>query len=86
MGGDLGAVMMKWLFVAVLLVACVEEVPEAEPVFDSGVIGDHILFQSSPECPEGWGPVVVKMSPGYDYETVEIHCGLVVEPEEVPGE
>ena len=37
------------------------------------------LFWEEPECPEGWGRVVVKMPPGYDYETVTVECGLVVE-------
>ncbi len=36
-------------------------------------------FWKTPECPEGWGEVIVKMPAHYDYETVTIECGLVVE-------
>ena len=75
--------MMKPLLVLAVLFAVggagAEETPEPELYFEN--TGEYqIKFWEEPECPEGWGRVVVNMPPEYDYETVTIDCGLVVEP------
>ena len=79
-----GEVMRRFLFVLGLLlsgVAVAEEEPEI--AWDAGSYfidtneSPH-LFWTSPECPEGFGPITIEMPPGWGYEMAEIDCGRVV--------
>ena len=43
---------------------------------------EDLRFWNEPECPEGWGEIIIKVPPSYGYETVTVECGLVVEEDD----
>ena len=76
---------MKHLLVLIVLLAVGSagaQMPEPSPSPDLVFMdaGDYqIKFWEEPECPEGWGQIIIKVPPAYGYETVAVECGLVVE-------
>ena len=38
------------------------------------------LFWTSPECPDDFGSIVVAMPPDWEYKTLNIECGKIVDP------
>lgn len=74
--------MRRFLFVlwfSISGTACAEE----DIVLESDLNGSVWMaadFWTLPECPDDFGPIVVQMPPGWEYKTVEIECGKIVEP------
>lgn len=76
---------MKHLLVLAVLLAVgaagSEETPEPTPDLYFENTGEYqIKFWEEPECPEDWGKIVIELLPSYEYETVTVECGRVVEP------